>query len=53
MTTTLTVTTERERDAIKPGRWELALRTCVLYQLWRFLWLNLRMLRIARMSHGS
>ena len=49
--TTMTVTAEPERKVDKPGRWELALRTCVLYQLWRFLWLNLRMLRIARMSH--
>jgi len=48
---TMTQPTERERDAMKPGRWVLFFRTCVVYQLWRFVWINLRMLRMIRMSH--
>jgi len=49
----MAVPTERERDAMKPGRWVLFLRTSVVYQLWRFVRINLRMIRMTRMSHGS
>jgi hypothetical protein len=37
--------------ATKPTRATLFLRTFVPYQLWRFLWLNLKMLAIIRRSH--
>ena len=50
---TMTIPTERERDVMKPGRWVLFLRTFFLYQLWRFLWINLRMIRMVWMSHRS
>ncbi|HSO38153.1 MAG TPA: hypothetical protein VLT33_36750 [Labilithrix sp.] len=46
----MTDSTERERAAMKPGRWVLFLRTFVLYQLWRFLWINVRMYRMTRLS---
>lgn len=49
----MNIPTERERDAMKAGRWVLFLRTWFLYQLWRFVWINLRMIRMTRMSHGS
>jgi hypothetical protein len=48
--TTMTVH-ERARDAMKPGRWILFFRTFLPYQLWRFVWINLRMIRMTRMSH--
>lgn len=38
---------------MKPGRWVLFLRTFPLYQLWRFLWVNLRMMVMVVKSHGS
>lgn len=41
----------RVRAAMKPGRWVLFLRTFVLYQLWRFVWINLRMYLMTRRSH--
>lgn len=44
---------ERDRSAMKPGRWVLFFRTFFLYQLWRFIWINLRMIRMTRMSHRS
>lgn len=47
------IPTERERDAMKPSRWVLFFRTWFVYQLWRFVWINLRMIRMTRMSHGS
>lgn len=47
----MTLPEERQRAAMKPGRWVLFLRTFVLYQLWRFVWINLRMLRMTRRSH--
>lgn len=37
--------------ATKPTRMAVFLRTFVPYQLWRFLWLNLKMLAIIRRSH--
>ena len=49
----MTQPTERERDAMKPGRWVLFWRTFMPYQLWRFAWINLRMLRMVRLSHRS
>jgi hypothetical protein len=48
---TTTTAKERERDAMKPGRWVLFFRTFLPYQLWRFVWINLRMIRMTRMSH--
>jgi hypothetical protein len=49
----MTTTTERERvrDAMKPGSSVLFFRTFLPYQLWRFVWINLRMIRMTRMSH--
>lgn len=47
----MTMPNQRERDAMKPGRWVLFFRTFVLYQLWRFVWINLRMYRMTRRSH--
>lgn len=39
------------KHAMKPGRWVLFWRTCFIYQLYRFLWINLRMLRMIFKSH--
>jgi hypothetical protein len=38
---------------MKPTRWVLFFRTFVLYQLWRFLWINLRMIRMVWLSHRT
>jgi hypothetical protein len=38
--------------AMKPSWWVLFLRTFLLYQLYRFVWVNLRMLAMIRKSHG-
>lgn len=45
--------TEAERSAMKPQRWVLFFRTFVLYQFYRFLWINTRMLRMVFKSHGG
>jgi len=37
--------------ATKPTRFTLFLRTSLLYQAWRFLWINLKMVAIIRRSH--
>lgn len=37
--------------ATKPTRITLFLRTFLPYQLWRFLWLNWKMIGIIRRSH--
>lgn len=37
--------------ATKPTRITLFLRTFIPYQLWRFLWLNWKMIGIIRRSH--
>jgi hypothetical protein len=37
--------------ATKPTRWTLFLRTMVLYQMWRFVWINLKMIGIIKRSH--
>ncbi len=42
---------EQVRHAMKPSRWVLFLRTCFLYQLYRFVWINLRMIRMIWLSH--
>lgn len=39
--------------ATRPTRMTLFLRTFLLYQLWRFAWINLKMLAIVRRSHGG
>ncbi|MFO0549987.1 MAG: hypothetical protein U0271_16450 [Polyangiaceae bacterium] len=44
---------EPTRRAMKPARWVLFFRTFFLYQLLRFLIINLRMMRMIRLSHGS
>ncbi|MFO0726587.1 MAG: hypothetical protein U1E65_22565 [Myxococcota bacterium] len=49
----MTLPTDQERDAMKPGRAVLFLRTFLPYQLWRFAWINLRMLRMVLLSHRS
>lgn len=45
--------TEAERSAMQPMRWVLFFRTFVLYQFYRFLWINMRMLRMVFKSHGG
>lgn len=42
---------EQQRHAMKPARWVLFFRTFFPYQLIRFLWINLRMLRMISKSH--
>lgn len=37
--------------ATKPTRGTLFLRTFIPYQLWRFFWINLKMLGMIRRSH--
>lgn len=45
---------KREWSAVtKPTRMTLFLRTFVPYQIWRFLMLNLRMIRIIHRSHAA
>lgn len=44
---------ELARFTMKPGRWVLFLRTFAPYQLWRFAWVNLRMLFMVVKSHGT
>jgi len=39
--------------AMKPSRLVVFLRTFFLYQLWRFLWVNVRMLIMIGKSHSS
>ena len=39
--------------ATKPTRTTLFLRTFVPYQLWRFLWISLKMVAIIRLSHSG
>lgn len=43
---------EALRHAMKPTPFVLFLRTFFLYQLWRFAWVNLRMLTMIWKSHG-
>lgn len=40
-------------SATKPTRMTLFLRTFVPYQIWRFIMLNLRMIRIIYRSHAA
>lgn len=42
---------EAVKYAMKPNRWVLFGRTFFPYQLYRFIWINLRMLRIIFKSH--
>lgn len=39
--------------ATKPTRRTLFLRTFLPWQVWRFLWINLKMFRIIARSHGT
>jgi hypothetical protein len=43
---------ESLRSAMKPTRLVLFMRTFFVYQLWRFVIVNLRMLRMIVKSHG-
>lgn len=43
---------EAQRHAMKATPFVLFLRTFFLYQLWRFAWVNLRMLTMIWKSHG-
>jgi hypothetical protein len=45
------IPSEHERHAMRPTRWVVFFRTFFLYQLWRFLWINLRMMRMISKSH--
>lgn len=47
----MTRTAERISSAPLPTARTLWMRSFIPYQLWRFAWLNLRMLRMAHMSH--
>lgn len=42
---------ERERSVLRPSRATLFLRTFPPYQLYRFAWINLRMLKMIGKSH--
>lgn len=37
--------------ATKPTRWTLFWRTFLPWQIWRFLWINAKMVRILRRGH--
>lgn len=37
--------------ATKPTRWTLFLRTFLPWQAWRFVWINVKMIRIIASSH--
>ena len=39
--------------ATKPTRFTLFMRTFLPYQMWRFAWINLKMLGIIRRSHHA
>jgi hypothetical protein len=45
------IPSERERAVLRPSRLTLYLRTFVPYQLYRFAWINLKMLAMIRKSH--
>jgi hypothetical protein len=47
----MNIPSEHERHAMRPTRWVVFFRTFFLYQLWRFLWINLRMARMISKSH--
>jgi len=47
----MTRRTDATRYAMKPSRWVLFWRTFFPYQLYRFAWINLRMLRMIFKSH--
>ena len=49
---TMTIPNDAQRNAMKPTRWVLFFRTFWPYQLYRFAWINLRMLRLIFKSHG-
>jgi hypothetical protein len=42
---------DASKFAMKPSRWVLFWRTFLPYQLYRFVWINLRMLRVISKSH--
>lgn len=39
--------------ATKPTRWTLFLRTFLPWQIWRFIRINLKMMRLIRRSHAE
>ncbi len=47
----MSIPTEQTRHAMKPARWVLFWRTFFPYQLYRFVWINLRMIRMISKSH--
>ena len=47
-----TTPTEALKHSMKPTPWVIFLRTFILYQLVRFILVNLRMLTMIRKSHG-
>lgn len=51
--TLVSIPSEHQRHAMKPTRWVLFLRTFFLYQAIRFVWINLRMMKMIWMSHRS
>lgn len=44
---------EAWENAVLPTRGTLFLRTFLPWQAWRFVWINLKMIRIIFRSHGS
>jgi hypothetical protein len=48
----MSIPAETHKNAMKPTRWVLFFRTFFPYQLYRFAWINVRMLRMILQSHG-
>ena len=47
----MSIPSEEQRHAMKPTPLVLFLRTFFLYQVIRFIWINLRMMKMIWMSH--
>jgi len=47
----MTIPSDRQKLAMKPTRWVLFWRTFFPYQLYRFVWINVRMLAMIWKSH--
>jgi hypothetical protein len=47
----MSLPTEAQKLAMKPSPFVLLLRTLFLYQLYRFVWINLRMISMILKSH--
>ena len=47
----MSIRSDASKYAMKPSTWVLFWRTFFPYQLYRFIWINLRMLRMILKSH--